>query len=556
LACIVYGFGFMVDIMDVDSAQYASISREMAETDGYLQVKHRGEDYLDKPPLLFWVTSVFFKLFGYHNWSFKIGAFLFTALGAYSTFRLGKVLYSSAVGKMAALMLLTCQAMFLINNDLRTDTILTGAVVFSIWQLVEWLKDHRWKWLFGAALGLALAMMAKGPIGLMVPVLAYGSYLIGTGRIKDIFRWEYLVVLAVTGVLLSPMLYGLYQQYDMHPEKTVRFVSSDGTQFQTGVSGLEFYFWTQSFGRITGENVWKDSSGPFFFVHNFIWSFLPWSLLFILAFFSRIGEVMRGTIKGQKLPELLTPLGFLLPFIALSLSNYKLPHYIFILYPLSSILLAGWWYEKVISNEKHTSWQYNLGLFLQLLVLIISFMVIYFIFFYFFPGAKAVEIIIPLIGVAVSVYIMFKPGRKAVNLIIASALVSISANYTMNSWFYPELMEYQSGSNLAKYTLENDIDPNNVFYYHYFVFSYGYYVQETLEAVDDELIEERLEAGQKTYVITEKRELADLQRDFELKLLKRVDSHPVTLLKLDFLMAETRPATLKPVYLVEILRNK
>ena len=51
-----------IDIMEIDAAQYASISQEMLQTGDYLQVHHRHADYLDKPPLLFWLTSFSFKL--------------------------------------------------------------------------------------------------------------------------------------------------------------------------------------------------------------------------------------------------------------------------------------------------------------------------------------------------------------------------------------------------------------------------------------------------------------------------------------------------------------
>ena len=174
LASMVYVLGLDITVMDVDSAQYASISREMAETGNYLQVQHRGMDYLDKPPLLFWVNALLFSIFGVADWVFKLGSFLFTILGVYSTFRLGKILYNAETGRLAALLLYTCQAFFLFNNDVRTDTMLTSAVVFAIWQMTEWLHNRKWKWLIGGAVGIALAMLAKGPVGLMVPVLAFG----------------------------------------------------------------------------------------------------------------------------------------------------------------------------------------------------------------------------------------------------------------------------------------------------------------------------------------------------------------------------------------------
>ena len=85
VSCIaVYGVGLFLDVMEVDAAQYASISGEMANTGEYLQVKSRGQDYLDKPPLLFWISSIWIKWFGPHNWAFKLSSFLFSILGIVS----------------------------------------------------------------------------------------------------------------------------------------------------------------------------------------------------------------------------------------------------------------------------------------------------------------------------------------------------------------------------------------------------------------------------------------------------------------------------------------
>lgn len=44
---------FLIPLMDVDAAQYASISREMLARNSFLQVFDLGKDYLDKPPMLF-----------------------------------------------------------------------------------------------------------------------------------------------------------------------------------------------------------------------------------------------------------------------------------------------------------------------------------------------------------------------------------------------------------------------------------------------------------------------------------------------------------------------
>ncbi len=550
-ALVVYCFGFSVDVMDVDSAQYASISREMVEGGNYLQVQNNGQDYLDKPPLIFWVTSIFFNLFGYSNLAFKIGSFLFTLLGVYSTFRLGKLLYTTRIGRLAAAILFTCQAFFLFNNDVRTDTILTGSVIFAIWQLAEWLNTKRWLWLIGASVGIALAMLAKGPVGLMVPVLAIGSYLVGKGRWSDFVNWQYLVIIALVGLMLTPMLYGLYTQFDLQPEKSVPMITPEGYKYETGVSGLEFYLWTQSFGRITGENSWSNNSGPFFFIHNFLWSFLPWALLFAMAFFGRIVKVFQTSLKGEKLPELLTLGGFMLPFIALSMSGFKLPHYIFILYPLAAILLASWWEEGVwgqsIKGFKVTA------LVTQLLIWIASTGVLFFMYFRFFKGAPVYFPIVAAMLLLGALFLFLRWKETSGKLILGSILVSLAVNLTMNAWFYPNLLEYQSGNNIAKYAESNGIDISKVYEYNFFAYSFNFYGNRTAEVLTDELILDRLKAGEDVYVVTQDPYHMDLRKDFKVHTLYTFGRHSVTLLNMEFLNPETRLQTLNQVYLIKIL---
>ena len=48
-----YIAGMFVPIMEVDAAQYASISDQILHSNSILQIKHRDFEYLDKPPLLF-----------------------------------------------------------------------------------------------------------------------------------------------------------------------------------------------------------------------------------------------------------------------------------------------------------------------------------------------------------------------------------------------------------------------------------------------------------------------------------------------------------------------
>ncbi|MGL5889472.1 MAG: ArnT family glycosyltransferase, partial [Bacteroidia bacterium] len=129
---LVFAAALSVDVMDVDAAQYFGISRDLLSSDNWLEIKDRGHDYLDKPPLLFWLSALSFKIFGVSNWAYKLPSFLFAVLAVFSTVRLGQLLYDRKTGLLAGLMLASCLGVFIITNDIRTDTILLGSVSFAV----------------------------------------------------------------------------------------------------------------------------------------------------------------------------------------------------------------------------------------------------------------------------------------------------------------------------------------------------------------------------------------------------------------------------------------
>jgi 4-amino-4-deoxy-L-arabinose transferase-like glycosyltransferase len=111
--------------------------------------------------MLFWLSAASMRLFGIHDWAFRLPSFLFSLLAVYSTYRLAVLFYKKEIALLSALVLASCQAMFLINHDVRTDTMLMGWVACSIWQLAEWYQFNKWKNLILAAIAIAGGMMTK-----------------------------------------------------------------------------------------------------------------------------------------------------------------------------------------------------------------------------------------------------------------------------------------------------------------------------------------------------------------------------------------------------------
>ncbi len=536
-ALLVYARGWFLPVMDVDSAQYASISAEMARTNQFLEVKSRNQDYLDKPPLLFWVSAVGFKIFGTTEFAFRFLPFLFLLAGFYAVYRLGILLYSKAVAFWAVVFFSTAQAIFLFAHDLRTDTLLTACLCLAIWQLAEYRKSNSWPSFIWGFVFLGLAMLAKGPLGLMIPVLAFGAEALLNRQWGFIFKWQWLLGLLVVLLVLWPMLWGLYHQFDLQPNKTVMMPTPDGLQPRTGISGLRFYFWEQSFGRLTGENDWKDQSGPFFFVHTLLWAFLPFSLLALAALLWKTRFEFSSWFKGHQ-ADFLALMGFVLPFIAMSKSQYKLPHYIFPLLPLLSLITAQFVVERGLKYRLFLRYS---SLFLVLILHALMFVLVFAFFpgnvlWYFFPGMTLL--------ISFAIY-YFQKDLKA--WLLPLVFSGIACNLLLNYRFYPQLMAYQNGSMLGEKALNLGANESNTAYYQEFCFSFDFTLNGNPPVIS---FPEHFSSATK-FIYTNSAGYRDLlEKGFQFKEVVEMPSFQVTGLSLDFLMASKRTSQLKSYYLL------
>ena len=157
LIVIVYILGMFVTLLENDSAQFAVMAMRMVQENDFLNLFKGTEEYLDKPHMHYWLAALSFKIFGIYDWAYRIPGILSILLGAYSCFGLGRLLYNKDVGRFSALIFMTAQTIVLATIDVRTDAVLTGFTIFSIWQLVAYIEKGR---LGNIALGAFAAGLA------------------------------------------------------------------------------------------------------------------------------------------------------------------------------------------------------------------------------------------------------------------------------------------------------------------------------------------------------------------------------------------------------------
>lgn len=522
VACVaVYVLGMMLTIMEIDAAQYASISDQILHNNSFLEIKHRHYDYLDKPPLLFWLSAISIKLFGVNSFAFKVPSVLSLLLATFSIYKFSKIYYNRHTALMAAIILLNCQAFYIMAHDCRTDNLLIGFSCFAIWQITEYIENRQLLHLALGFVGIGFAMLAKGPLGLIFPGFTLAAILFTKNNISAL-NWKWIIGLPIIGLILLPMSIGLYTQH--------------------GVEGLEFFYWKQSFGRITGESEWKNDTDPFFLVHTFLWSFLPFTILFICAFFNKISRILK---KNLPVVEFGSIAGFLLTMLALSMSKYKLPHYIYIVMPLAAVISARYIFE--IIGDKASKIINNIQL--VFLVVFIGFSIFVITFF---NGYYPMWLVIPLMVLLFVAWKINKISESKTRMILLSALVGVFINLQLNTSFYPKLLTYQSSSEVAFFVKDKKLDISKLNGLRAYGHALSYYLDTIVPFVGT--IDE-LKNKNKGDLFYAREEGIEMMRNSGLhfRIVKEFDEFSVTLLTPSFLNPDTRDSATTKAYLLEIV---
>ncbi|MFA5417270.1 MAG: glycosyltransferase family 39 protein [Bacteroidales bacterium] len=517
-----------IELMENDATQYATICQQMVEDNSWLTIHWREVEYLDKPPLLFWTSAALFKVFGSSHFVYRISSFLVLLLGVFSIYKFGIKLYNQRVARLAVLIFYSSLAVLLMVHDVRTDTMLTGFVIFSLWQLYLYLDQRKGINFLGAFTGIGLSMLTKGPLGLIIPMIAFGPYLLLKGQWRDLFKWQWLAGLLWVGILLSPMLFGLYTQH--------------------GSTGLKFYFWTQSFGRLTGENSWVDNTEGIYFVHTYLWTFLPWSILGIKALYS---SVLRSFKKPLPDDFFLTS-AVLVVFVAMSFSQYKLPHYIYVVFPMIALLMAN---DLMKMKEEASIKPWSIvQTMVGMILLTLAFLIIVFVF----PGFPILGWVVVVGLILLMVMTFWFENNLLSKTIVVSLLSMVVLNFVLVVHFYPNLLIYQASSQLASQIKTLHINPNQVCFLNShrpaFDFYYGHRVPDYKKMAD---FEESLSEKQELYVVAFERKSDSINLiTCQVDTLIHLKGFKVSQLTLPFLNATTRSEVLHDCYFLKVTKKE
>jgi 4-amino-4-deoxy-L-arabinose transferase-like glycosyltransferase len=523
--------------MDNDSAHHANIALRMHLTGDYVNLIDYNKDYLDKPHLHFWLCALSYKIFGVTTFAYKLPSFLFTIAGTYATYRLGRSLYDQETGKLAALITASAFGYILANNDVRMDAILTSCIIISIWQLVEFVQNKKISNVVFAALALALGFSTKGHIAVFVPAVAILCYVIFRKEWNIFLHWKLFFLVALFAVFILPVVYCYYLQYNLHPEKIVRG--------KNNINGVQFILFGQSVERFQGDSFGSDSKNDyFFFLHSFLWAFAPWSILAYTAIVKSL-----KTFRTKKYDWLTTGV-FVALLVIVSFSGFKLPHYLNIVFPTTAILTAAF----LLQQREKPQWIKAIFT-IQLTVSIILLLGIFILTFWAFPVHKFI-VIVGVIAL-LSVFIYFLKStlllrlQKAVGFSVAAIALVF---FLLNANFYPQLLKYQGGNELA-FASKNKVEPENIYFWKdVYSSSFSFYTATLRKEFNDSV----LVPGTKTWLLYDTRNEEKIKEagfSINNNTILIAPDYEITKLQLKFINPVSRQTELNELRLAEITRD-
>ncbi|MEQ8820141.1 MAG: glycosyltransferase family 39 protein [Sumerlaeia bacterium] len=191
---LVWGIRFLTlglyPIFDTTEARYAEIPREMVSSGDWITPQlDPGLPFWGKPPLSFWITAVSFRVFGFSEFSARLPHLLVSLFAVLLVYVTAKRLFGGNAGLLAALILSTTGLFYALSAGIMTDPTLATCVTLAMCGFVlslfgEGSEGGRrfWGYLFFA--GAGLAMLAKGPVGLVLIALPIGLWLIAAKQWK------------------------------------------------------------------------------------------------------------------------------------------------------------------------------------------------------------------------------------------------------------------------------------------------------------------------------------------------------------------------------------
>jgi 4-amino-4-deoxy-L-arabinose transferase-like glycosyltransferase len=300
-----------VPLLGPDEPRYARVAVEMHRAGEWVTPTLQGVPWLEKPALYYWLAGGAFALLGETETAARLPSVLAALVFVGVTALVGARIFGSAAGLHAGFVLGTSLLTFAYGRAAAMDMLLAATVTAAIGLMALRILGVAGRGaVYGAYAAMGLAVLAKGPLGVLLPGLVMTGYVLVV-RDRKLLR-----------DLLPP---GAFLVFLLLAGPWYAFVLRD-----QGRAFVDVFLLGHNVARFT-STVHNHPGPVFYYVPVILVGFFPWSGLLVPA--------LAGLRPKGSRPDLLLVLWLALPLAFFSLAGSKLPGYILpVLAPLAMLM--------------------------------------------------------------------------------------------------------------------------------------------------------------------------------------------------------------------------
>lgn len=359
-------------LFDEDEPKNAVCGREMFERGDWIVPTFNAELRTDKPILIYWIMLCSYTVFGVNEFAARFGSSVLAVGTSLLAYHLGRLLFHREVGLWAGVVLCTCLMFSAVGRAVTPDSTLifctTSAFLGYVWAVAKrhggrfgeprvdgqprsWDEYLPETWIHSLPMYAAMgfAVLAKGPIGVLLPSAIIGLHLLVRRELDD---------------PLGPGPNGWWNQAwwgfrtifrTMLPKKTLYAAWRMRVPLGGLVVGLIALPWYFAVGQQTdgawlagflgGHNVGRfvqpmeNHRGPFFYYPLVILlGTFPWSVFVPLSVWQLRHRLWHGSEWNASYAFLACWAGLWIGFF--SCAQTKLPNYILPAYPAVALFMG------------------------------------------------------------------------------------------------------------------------------------------------------------------------------------------------------------------------
>ncbi|RPJ03710.1 MAG: glycosyltransferase family 39 protein, partial [Deltaproteobacteria bacterium] len=311
-----------------EEAMHATISKEMVLAGDWITPTFNGEKFYDKPALHNWFVSLSFLIFGLTEFAARLPSALLGTGCVLVVYLLGRSMFGPMVGFFSGVILATSAEAIILSRVVIHDIALVFFITLSLFIFYHGFKGgtHRKRYflLFYASSGFAV--LAKGPVGVLLPALIIGLFLIVQKKadlLRELVNLRGIILflaIAAPWYILISLKNRDYGEYFLIHQNLMNFLSAEA----------------------------RHRSPFYFYFPVLLGGFLPWS--FFLPF--ALIRAYRRTFKERETATVFLVLWFLVIFLFFSAASSKLSSYILPLFPAVSLLVGVFWNDCLKTPER------------------------------------------------------------------------------------------------------------------------------------------------------------------------------------------------------------